>query len=55
VKRAGNEAGPGRKEGDPRLLFVAWEIIGDLLRLVLEGPDETILVRILGVGWERAK
>jgi len=54
-EKAGNEAGPGRKAGDPRLLFVAWEIIGDLLRLVLEGPDETILVRILGVGWERAK
>jgi len=32
-------------------IFVAWEIVGDLLHLTLEGPDETILVRILGVGW----
>jgi hypothetical protein len=36
-------------------IFVAWEIIGDLLHLALKGPDETILVRILGVGWGHSK
>jgi hypothetical protein len=33
-------------------VFVGWEIVGDLLHLVLHGPDETYLVRILGVGWD---
>ena len=32
-------------------IFVGWEIVGDLLHAVLHGPDDTILVRILGVGW----
>jgi hypothetical protein len=33
-------------------IFVGWEIVGDLFHLVLHGPDDTCLVRILGVGWE---
>jgi hypothetical protein len=33
-------------------IFVGWEIIGDLLHAVLHGPDDAILVRIVGVGWE---
>jgi len=33
-------------------VFVVWEIVGDLLHLVLRGPDDTILVRIVGVVWE---
>jgi hypothetical protein len=31
-------------------IFVVWEIVGDLLHLALHGPDESILVRILGAG-----
>jgi len=33
-------------------IFVGWEIVGDLFHLVLHGPDDTCLVRVLGVGWE---
>jgi hypothetical protein len=33
-------------------VFVVWEIVGDLLHLVLHGADDTILVRIVGVVWE---
>jgi len=33
-------------------IFVAWEVIGDLLHIVLHGPGESVLVRILGVGWD---
>lgn len=33
-------------------VFILWEVVGDLLHLVYHGPDESILVRILAVGWE---
>jgi len=33
-------------------VFVIWEVIGDLLHIVLRGPDDTILIRILDVGWQ---
>lgn len=51
-------AGRGRKPDGtfylqlPCGVFVGWEIAGDFLHLVLHGPDESILVRILGIGWE---
>ncbi len=36
-------------------IFVGWQVIGDLLHIALHGPDDSMLVRILGVGWERPK
>ena len=33
-------------------IYIGWEIVGDPLHLVFRGPDDTILVRIVGVGWE---
>ncbi|MGA9060952.1 MAG: hypothetical protein WB341_04705 [Terracidiphilus sp.] len=63
VRLQENPLPKGRQENDkgaysfqlPCGIFVGWEIIGDPLHLVFRGPDETILVRILGVGWERVK
>jgi hypothetical protein len=36
-------------------VYVAWEIIGDMVRLVTLGPSHVILVRVLGVGRQKPR
>ena len=36
-------------------VYVAWEIVGDMVRLATLGPSKDILVRVLGVGRQKPR